>query len=194
MLICICIDIHAIGWQIEQCTESLECIYNVSLLQNFHLNSWQRHTFENHFLALEDSVDPFVWFGFLSELNCLQLVLSWSSYIMNVLQVYFNMLDAFLAEDKIPDEYAGKTQVHHCVHHCSFILTLNFYLIQCFQIYFDRLWMELQAILCNDCEKRGVATFHWLHRKCSYCGSYNTRLLWFCFVVSGNNVFIKLFV
>lgn len=24
------------------------------------------------------------------------------------------MLDALLAEDKIPDEYAGKTQVHYC--------------------------------------------------------------------------------
>ncbi|KAK4568395.1 hypothetical protein RGQ29_003971 [Quercus rubra] len=59
------------------------------------------------------------------------------------MQVYFNMLDAFLAEEQIPDEYAGKTQV----------------------------------ILCNDCEKRGEATFHWLYHKCSYCGSYNTRLL-----------------
>lgn len=26
------------------------------------------------------------------------------------------MLDAFLAEEQIPDEYAGKTQVHHCFH------------------------------------------------------------------------------
>lgn len=68
----------------------------------------------------------------------------------------------------------------------------NFYLIQRFQIYFNRLWKELQVILCNDCEKRGEATFHWLYHKCSYCGSYNTRLLWFCFRVSGNNFFLKL--
>ncbi|KAI4326662.1 hypothetical protein MLD38_031951 [Melastoma candidum] len=34
-----------------------------------------------------------------------------------------------------------------------------------------------QEILCNDCEKRGNSTFHWLYHKCPYCGSYNTRLL-----------------
>lgn len=27
------------------------------------------------------------------------------------MQVYFEMLDALLAEEKIPDEYSGKTQV-----------------------------------------------------------------------------------
>ncbi|KAF5459796.1 hypothetical protein F2P56_019714 [Juglans regia] len=58
------------------------------------------------------------------------------------MQIYFRMLDAQLAEEKIPDEYAGITQ----------------------------------AILCNDCEKKGAAPFHWLHHKCSCCGSYNTRL------------------
>ncbi|KAF9618170.1 hypothetical protein IFM89_000639 [Coptis chinensis] len=36
---------------------------------------------------------------------------------------------------------------------------------------------QTQVILCNDCEKRGVAPFHWLYHKCSNCGSYNTRLL-----------------
>ncbi|KAK3226051.1 hypothetical protein Dsin_005913 [Dipteronia sinensis] len=59
------------------------------------------------------------------------------------MQVYFRMLDALLAEEKIPQEYSGRTQV----------------------------------ILCNDCEKRGNAPFHWLYHKCSNCGSYNTRLL-----------------
>ncbi|XP_010272192.1 PREDICTED: uncharacterized protein LOC104608041 isoform X2 [Nelumbo nucifera] len=59
------------------------------------------------------------------------------------MQVYFGMLDALLAEEKIPEEYSAQTQV----------------------------------ILCNDCEKRGVAPFHWLYHKCSHCGSYNTRLL-----------------
>ncbi|KAL3640633.1 hypothetical protein CASFOL_015601 [Castilleja foliolosa] len=59
------------------------------------------------------------------------------------MQVYFGMLDALLAEEKIPEEYADQTQV----------------------------------ILCNDCEKRGSASFHWLHRKCPNCGSYNTRLM-----------------
>ncbi|XP_028092839.1 zinc finger protein BRUTUS-like At1g18910 isoform X1 [Camellia sinensis] len=59
------------------------------------------------------------------------------------MQVYFGMLDALLAEEKIPDEYSGQTQV----------------------------------ILCNDCEKRGPASFHWLYHKCCHCGSYNTRLL-----------------
>ncbi|XP_026443540.1 zinc finger protein BRUTUS-like At1g18910 [Papaver somniferum] len=34
-----------------------------------------------------------------------------------------------------------------------------------------------QDILCHDCEKKGVASFHWLHHKCTHCASYNTRLL-----------------
>ncbi|XVF12013.1 hypothetical protein REPUB_Repub08aG0078000 [Reevesia pubescens] len=59
------------------------------------------------------------------------------------MQVYFRMLDALLAEEKIPDEYHGRTQV----------------------------------ILCNDCEKKRTAPFHWFYHKCSSCGSYNTRLL-----------------
>ncbi|XP_021808365.1 zinc finger protein BRUTUS-like At1g18910 isoform X4 [Prunus avium] len=59
------------------------------------------------------------------------------------MQVYFKMLDAFLAEEKTPNEYSGQTQV----------------------------------ILCNDCEKKGTAPFHWLYHKCSSCGSYNTRIL-----------------
>ncbi|XWS51065.1 hypothetical protein CRYUN_Cryun12cG0144200 [Craigia yunnanensis] len=59
------------------------------------------------------------------------------------MQVYFRMLDALLVEEKIPDEYHGRTQV----------------------------------ILCNDCEKKGTAPFHWQYHKCSNCGSYNTRLL-----------------
>ncbi|KAL8457297.1 hypothetical protein ACS0TY_034416 [Phlomoides rotata] len=73
-----------------------------------------------------------------------------SSYICPIcskslgdMQVYFGMLDALLAEEKTPEEYAGQVQV----------------------------------ILCNDCEKRGNASFHWLYHKCPYCGSYNTRLL-----------------
>eukprot|EP00250_Pteridium_aquilinum_P019141 c24314_g1_i1 orf=828-4589(+) len=34
-----------------------------------------------------------------------------------------------------------------------------------------------QDILCNDCEQRGIAPFHWLYHKCGKCGSYNTRVL-----------------
>ncbi|KAI9117590.1 hypothetical protein K1719_011756 [Acacia pycnantha] len=59
------------------------------------------------------------------------------------MQVYFRMLDALLAEEKIPDEHLGQTQM----------------------------------ILCNDCEKKGTAPFHWLYHKCSSCGSYNTRVI-----------------
>ncbi|KAI7738980.1 hypothetical protein M8C21_010447 [Ambrosia artemisiifolia] len=59
------------------------------------------------------------------------------------MQAYFGMLDAMLAEEKMPEEYLGKTQ----------------------------------DILCNDCEKKGTAPFHWQHHKCPRCGSYNTRLI-----------------
>lgn len=36
---------------------------------------------------------------------------------------------------------------------------------------------KTQEILCNDCEKRGSVSFHWLYHKCSACGSYNTRVI-----------------
>lgn len=34
-----------------------------------------------------------------------------------------------------------------------------------------------QDILCNDCDKKGSAPFHWLYHKCGTCGSYNTRVI-----------------
>lgn len=34
-----------------------------------------------------------------------------------------------------------------------------------------------QDILCNDCDKKGSARFHWLYHKCGSCGSYNTRVI-----------------
>ncbi|KAI4357786.1 hypothetical protein L6164_001712 [Bauhinia variegata] len=36
---------------------------------------------------------------------------------------------------------------------------------------------HFQDILCNDCEKKGTARFHWLYHKCGFCGSYNTRVI-----------------
>lgn len=77
------------------------------------------------------------------EYTCTHYTCPICSKSLGDMQVYFEMLDALLSEQKIPEEYAGQTQ----------------------------------AILCNDCEKRGTASFHWLYHKCSYCGSYNTRLV-----------------
>ncbi|XP_074383346.1 zinc finger protein BRUTUS-like isoform X3 [Apium graveolens] len=34
-----------------------------------------------------------------------------------------------------------------------------------------------QDILCNDCERKGTAPFHWLYHKCATCGSYNTKVI-----------------
>ncbi|KAM6562011.1 hypothetical protein CsatB_022009 [Cannabis sativa] len=34
-----------------------------------------------------------------------------------------------------------------------------------------------QEILCNDCDKKGNAPFHWLYHKCKFCGSYNTKVI-----------------
>ncbi|KAI3453049.1 hypothetical protein Pfo_009712 [Paulownia fortunei] len=34
-----------------------------------------------------------------------------------------------------------------------------------------------QDILCNDCDGKGTAPFHWLYHKCGLCGSYNTRVI-----------------
>lgn len=77
------------------------------------------------------------------DYTCSHYICPICSKSLGDMQVYFGMLDALLAEEKIPEEYSGQTQ----------------------------------AILCNDCEKRGTASFHWLYHKCPDCGSYNTRLL-----------------
>ncbi|GFP84674.1 uncharacterized ring finger protein c2f3.16 [Phtheirospermum japonicum] len=36
---------------------------------------------------------------------------------------------------------------------------------------------RFQDILCNDCDRKGTAPFHWLYHKCVSCGSYNTRVI-----------------
>jgi zinc finger-like protein len=36
---------------------------------------------------------------------------------------------------------------------------------------------QKQGILCNDCEQKGSASFHFVYHKCSHCGSYNTRTI-----------------
>ncbi|XP_075519466.1 zinc finger protein BRUTUS-like At1g74770 isoform X1 [Primulina tabacum] len=77
------------------------------------------------------------------EYTCSQYICPICSKSLGDMQVFFGMLDALLAEEKIPEEYAGKVQV----------------------------------ILCNDCDKRGSAAFHWLYHKCPNCGSFNTRLV-----------------
>ncbi|KAL2321921.1 hypothetical protein Fmac_026300 [Flemingia macrophylla] len=77
------------------------------------------------------------------EYTCYHYTCPICSKSLGDMQVYFRMLDALLAEEKISDEISGQTQV----------------------------------VLCNDCEKKGAAPFHWLYHKCPSCGSYNTRLL-----------------
>ena len=59
------------------------------------------------------------------------------------MSTYFRMLDALLAGEQTPDEYAGVRQ----------------------------------RVLCNDCEARTEAPFHFVHHACGKCRSYNTRLL-----------------
>ncbi|KAL9166519.1 hypothetical protein ABFS82_05G035100 [Erythranthe guttata] len=36
---------------------------------------------------------------------------------------------------------------------------------------------QCQDILCNDCDRKGTAPFHWLYHKCGLCGSYSTRVI-----------------
>ncbi|KAE9601465.1 putative aminoacyltransferase, E1 ubiquitin-activating enzyme [Lupinus albus] len=77
------------------------------------------------------------------EYTCFNYTCPICSKSLGDMQVYFNILDALLTEENVPEELSGQTQV----------------------------------ILCNDCEKKGSAPFHWLYHKCPYCGSYNTRVL-----------------
>jgi RING finger/CHY zinc finger protein 1 len=32
-------------------------------------------------------------------------------------------------------------------------------------------------VLCNDCEMKSTAKFHFVYHKCSFCKSYNTKVL-----------------
>ncbi|VVA91823.1 unnamed protein product [Arabis nemorensis] len=77
------------------------------------------------------------------EYTCSHYTCPICSKSLGDMQVYFRMLDALLAEQKMPDEYSNQTQV----------------------------------ILCNDCGRKGNASYHWLYHKCSSCASYNTRLV-----------------
>ncbi|XP_050871044.1 zinc finger protein BRUTUS-like At1g18910 isoform X1 [Lathyrus oleraceus] len=77
------------------------------------------------------------------EYTCFNYTCPICSKSLGDMQVYFRMLDALLAEEKMSDEFLG----------------------------------QMQVILCNDCEKKGAAPFHWLYHKCISCGSYNTRVL-----------------
>jgi len=36
---------------------------------------------------------------------------------------------------------------------------------------------SLQAVLCNDCGRKGETNFHFVYHKCPHCPSYNTRLM-----------------
>jgi len=86
----------------------------------------------------------------------------------------------------------------HCIHykcHQEYIQT-NYHCPTCFKSlanmneYFRRIDTMLQQhkmppeyenwhsyILCNDCEKRSYAKYHFLYHKCAYCSSYNTKVL-----------------
>lgn len=79
----------------------------------------------NHFRAYENSLVT-KYYG----LHCVKL------NVPAQRKMYFEMLDAYLADEKILVEHAGQTQ----------------------------------AILCNDCEKRGSASIHWFYHKCPQCG------------------------
>ena len=38
-------------------------------------------------------------------------------------------------------------------------------------------FVRMQAVMCNDCGKRGEAPFHFVYHKCVHCASYNTRVV-----------------
>ena len=36
---------------------------------------------------------------------------------------------------------------------------------------------KISKILCNDCEKKTEAPFHFMYHKCVECGGYNTSVI-----------------
>ena len=93
----------------------------------------------------------------------------WIILHCSIFQVYFGMLDALLASEELPEEYRDRCQV----------FILHFFSLLCPSIFFRimNLIMVILDILCNDCDKKGTARFHWLYHKCGSCGSYNTRVI-----------------
>lgn len=68
----------------------------------------------------------FIYFSYFIKLHHLSvylLVLPFHNCLNVVHQVYFGMLDAHLAEEKIPDEYSGQTQVDTVL---SFLMNLKY--------------------------------------------------------------------
>ena len=39
------------------------------------------------------------------------------------------------------------------------------------------LFPTVSWVLCNDCEQKSFAKYHFLYHKCAHCSSYNTRTL-----------------
>lgn len=86
----------------------------------------------------------------------------------------------------------------HCIHykcHQEYIKT-NYQCPTCFKSlanmsdYFNRIDEMLAAhempaeyknwvsfVLCNDCERKSEAKYHFLYHKCAHCSSYNTKIL-----------------
>jgi hypothetical protein len=83
------------------------------------------------------------------------------------------MLDALLASEELPEEYRDRCQVKQTVPTACIPDALSPYLHSWKVITFGM----LQDILCNDCDKKGTAPFHWLYHKCGCCGSYNTKVI-----------------
>lgn len=81
------------------------------------------------------------------------------------------MLDALLGSEELPEEFRNRNQVQH----------FSFYVCNTLgSTFFDNVYYYLsdnQDILCNDCERKGTAPFHWLYHKCATCGSYNTKVI-----------------
>lgn len=46
------------------------------------------------------------------------------------------------------------------------------------RLFSDQLYeFSVSWVLCNDCEQKSFAKYHFLYHKCAHCGSYNTRTL-----------------
>lgn len=106
------------------------------------------------------------------------------------------MLDSLLANEILPEEYRNRWQVPFASGYRKILVKMlhfdspiypHFFFLFLFLFSFLKsilfsfksisLFLTIQDILCNDCEKKGSARFHWLYHKCGFCGSYNTRVI-----------------
>ena len=101
------------------------------------------------------------------------------------MSVYFRMIDSLVLRDigALPSAYRSRMQARclPVILRCSCLHSLRLTAINSSRLFCSSRAADtasaLQDVLCNDCEQKSQAPFHFVYHCCSQCQSYNTRVL-----------------